>query len=656
MDLNDRLSKLQEVGTKLKGDFIGLDHEIDKILDNIKIWYCMPEVLTRPVIVNLWGMTGTGKTDLVRKLVKYLEFSHKFLEIQMDTDLMCGYTKVDSLKKAFLYSDIEKEEQGVVLLDEFQRFNSKDPLSGNVKQERYGDTWMLLSDGVFNVGATTYESDYNELMFDMQDRYEFLDKCITMAKEAKGKGKKENIREAEENLSKPIELYYAKYVKKSMSLKESVADIKKLNLKGLISLCKENFDRLVSSEGGEYEKTLIFVCGNLDDAYSMSANVADADVDADMLHKYSRNINVVDIKKSLFCLFRPEQVSRLGSNHVIYPCLSSSNYRDIIRKNLRGYQEKIFEAVGVPFEYSEGIVALLYKNFVFPAQGVRPVFSGVNSFLSKVSPPLLFYSINEKDKAGISLRADGGVISAAIKGETLKVEYEFDIDIIKSNICTDKKVIYGVHEAGHALVYALLFKWSPKFINTEITNFDGAYIIPNDLFNNKKNSLDTVKVYLAGTVAEEIVAGEMLKTSGCSSDISRATADICRMVRKLGMDSLTGNYCYGNEEDVAYSGITDFDKTNIIVEKMLNDCMEETKTLLNDNRHLLIELTDELLKVKKMNSEEFYTLMAKHIPGLQFVEPLDFSADEEIIDNYEEKYEEFKGTMINEDRVSQIDI
>src|SRR5271166_4596400 len=79
-----RKEKLEEVRIALKNKFIGIDEVIDKIIDNISLWYLTPEIQFKPLIVSLWGITGVGKTDLVRQLVKLLDFTDKFIEIQMD--------------------------------------------------------------------------------------------------------------------------------------------------------------------------------------------------------------------------------------------------------------------------------------------------------------------------------------------------------------------------------------------------------------------------------------------------------------------------------------------------------------------------------------------------------------------------------------------
>src|SRR5438874_8494580 len=72
-ELRKKNDKLLVVGNELKTQFIGLDDTIDQIISAVRVWYLMPELMTRPIIINLWGLTGTGKTSLVRKFVQLIQ-------------------------------------------------------------------------------------------------------------------------------------------------------------------------------------------------------------------------------------------------------------------------------------------------------------------------------------------------------------------------------------------------------------------------------------------------------------------------------------------------------------------------------------------------------------------------------------------------------
>ena len=47
--------------TQLKNEFVGIDGIIDELADVILPWWLFPENQLRPLIINLWGMTGSGR-------------------------------------------------------------------------------------------------------------------------------------------------------------------------------------------------------------------------------------------------------------------------------------------------------------------------------------------------------------------------------------------------------------------------------------------------------------------------------------------------------------------------------------------------------------------------------------------------------------------
>ena len=65
MTRSEKTKFLKEISKTLKNEFVGLDGIVDQIIQSVTPWYVTPEIITRPVIVSLWGMTGTGKTSIV---------------------------------------------------------------------------------------------------------------------------------------------------------------------------------------------------------------------------------------------------------------------------------------------------------------------------------------------------------------------------------------------------------------------------------------------------------------------------------------------------------------------------------------------------------------------------------------------------------------
>jgi MoxR-like ATPase len=118
--IRSRKETLEQIKVRLKQDFVGIDPIIDNLLDYIQIWYLMPEILSRPIVVCLWGMTGVGKTDLVRKLVRYLNYQDRFCEVELgNSDNTSWYSSVASILGA---NGLTDGKPAIVLFDEIQRF------------------------------------------------------------------------------------------------------------------------------------------------------------------------------------------------------------------------------------------------------------------------------------------------------------------------------------------------------------------------------------------------------------------------------------------------------------------------------------------------------------------------------------------------------
>src|SRR5271157_99496 len=154
--LAKRKKELEQVAKQLKTEFFGLDLIIDKVISSVYAWYVFPELIKRPVIVNLWGMTGVGKTQLVRRLSALLGFGSKFVEIQMDGTSGGSSFRQDSICSV-LSNCIDEGEAGILLLDELQRFRTVDDTGGDVKVDRFQDVWMLLSDGKFAANSDMFQ-------------------------------------------------------------------------------------------------------------------------------------------------------------------------------------------------------------------------------------------------------------------------------------------------------------------------------------------------------------------------------------------------------------------------------------------------------------------------------------------------------------------
>ncbi len=87
MDLkNEFLEKrnlLEDARQILKSEFIGIDKIIDEVIESISSWYILSDIQEKPVVINLWGLTGVGKTSLVNRLVELIDFSNRFFKFDL---------------------------------------------------------------------------------------------------------------------------------------------------------------------------------------------------------------------------------------------------------------------------------------------------------------------------------------------------------------------------------------------------------------------------------------------------------------------------------------------------------------------------------------------------------------------------------------------
>ena len=150
--LNQRLAEgqaqLAAIAAELKTELFGIDEVIDRVIESVRAWYVLPEIIKRPVIFCLWGLTGTGKTQLTRALTHKLGFCDRFVEVQMDGfSNGAGWYKPDSISGMLGESGIVEGEPGILLLDEFQRYRTIDNKRNDIKVARYQDVWGLLRTG-----------------------------------------------------------------------------------------------------------------------------------------------------------------------------------------------------------------------------------------------------------------------------------------------------------------------------------------------------------------------------------------------------------------------------------------------------------------------------------------------------------------------------
>jgi hypothetical protein len=616
--LHDRLVhknlKLQEIAAQLKTELFGIDPVIDRAIESVRAWYILPELVTRPVIVCLWGLTGTGKTQLVRLLAQLLGFYDRFIEVQMDGFSNGASARGPQTLSALLAkSGIREGEPGILALDEFQRFRTLDNKRAEVRVERYHDVWTLLSDGRMPP-ALSLLSDLEASM--AEAAYE--------AERAEAPAGKYRFR---------LSHWEAIELQRTLKLDAPLLEI--------MAWAPEQIEHKMRSfrESGQplwetdYSRLLIFVCGNLDEMYDeIATSVDDCDSDADTLHGMTSKLSVIDVKQALNSRFKPEQVARLGNEHIIYPSLSRRAYEQLIEQGCARYVHEALVGSGLHFSIDAGVHAQIYANSVFPAQGTRPLFSSLHAILGSGLARAALWALERGANPGdtVGLTADDRNLIAHWRGQSQAVSAPFEINGLRQRNNPDFRALLAVHEAGHGLVHALLFGRAPQEIKINVASFEGGYnAYTARKVWSRKNLLDSICTSLAGRAAEFLVFGPELASSGAESDLRKATESAARMLRHLGHGDRIGrtDVSVNSEENL----LTDVDTSNLAIEALLHGQHERAAELLTAHRAVLLALVDELLAYGQVTPAKF-----GEVTGLPLAAP------EDALDPYAQKLADFR--------------
>lgn len=619
--IKKRSEKLEQAKIYLKKEFIGIDDIIDKFINSVKIWYILPEVQSRPLIVNLWGITGVGKTDLVRKFVNFIDFSDKFCEIQMDSK------DGDATVEDYLGTAIESNHmQGVLLLDEIQRFRTINKDGSENNSNKFQDLWMLLSDGIFQSNSKIKQELMKMLLeedyWEERDEVQKEEAKKKLSKETGAETTDEVIEQKRVNFKYKMAHWEASRLKKLLKLQEDVSSIMKLSKQEKLALVKDKLSNKETYTGQKYSKLLIIISGNLDEAFQMAKDVADSDVDADVYHEYSKTIDIIKIKKALKFRFKPEQIARFGNIHLIYPILSKASYNNIIKQKIASIIKEIKITHKISIKIDDSVYDVVYKNGVFPTQGVRPLMSTISAIVENSLPIFLFEYLNQDSKDIIKISCKDDYLFSTIGDKKITYVIPRVLDDIKEKQTVNHKSLVSVHEAGHAVAYAVLYKTAPIQIVSNTTNPDaGGFIGTHSNFGSKDNLIHNTIVSLAGRAAEEIIFGKNNITSGASSDYRHATSEIVSIVRKLGMDNFTATYTveFQNKD---YENVNN-EATNERVEALMKELYEKAVVLIKDNKEFLLKTASDLFNKQKLEPEEFQKIAKYFIGDIQIVNAKD---------------------------------
>ena len=190
-----------------------------------------------------------------------------------------------------------------------------------------------------------------------------------------------------------------------------------------------------------------------------------------------------------------------------------------------------------------------------------------------------------------------------------------------------KKWLVAYHEAGHAIVGALMPDYDPvqKISIIPRGNAGGlTFFTPSEErmesgLYSRAYLQNQMAVALGGRVAEEIVYGEDQVTTGASNDLQQVASTARQMITRFGMSDKLGPVALGRAQGGMFLGRDiaaerDFSEdTASTIDQEVSDLVDvaykrATKVLV-DNRPVLDELAELLVEQETVDAEELQELL-----------------------------------------------
>ena len=218
-----------------------------------------------------------------------------------------------------------------------------------------------------------------------------------------------------------------------------------------------------------------------------------------------------------------------------------------------------------------------------------------------------------------------------------------ELSRLKQRANADFRALLAVHEAGHALLYGLLFGRAPQEVKINIASFEGGYNSFAGLkVTTRQNALDMMCVGLAGRVAEELVFGEMACTTGAEQDYKQATAESARYVRHHGIGARISRTDTTVEMDRHINA--DVEPSNAASEALLQARYQRAQALLQGHQGALSALVAALMDHGMIAPEEMQALMAAQGLALAVPQASGSAEDALVLEPFAERLAQFQRT------------
>lgn len=194
----------------------------------------------------------------------------------------------------------------------------------------------------------------------------------------------------------------------------------------------------------------------------------------------------------------------------------------------------------------------------------------------------------------------------------------------------NEKKLTAYHEAGHAIVGRSVPSHDPVYKVSIIPRGRALgvtmFLPEEDRLSYSRERLESqVSSLFGGRIAEELIFGADMVTTGASNDIERATEIARNMVTKWGLSQKLGPMSYSDDEGEVFLGHS-VTQHKSVSDETAHTIDEEVRSIVDRNyaraKRILEEQTDKLhamaealIKFETIDSEQIDAIMAGKEPG-----------------------------------------
>lgn len=457
----------------------GLERQTSEILTKIATYMDYQRAFTSPLVINLWGPTGTGKSQMVRMLVQKLGLKKTFFSLNASNSSSStwGETLKEIAEKLGSDYTPEVDDDELTLGDLIlgsSTHNLFESSTDDKPSRRHGLKWPI------------------ELSGDLDPVVLFIDEF-------------QNARALDQNHN---EL-----------------------LRGDINEIWGLLDEGVQFLTGVYHPTIIFTAGNIELSDAEEVEHWKGAFEEDEGGHY---MPLGYIQQALSRRFRPEMIARLRTNHYYFGPITRDVARKIANRELHQFNDALFEAFDIhTLSWCTTFIDELLDEFNLKGMGARGVESIINQKItSRLHEWILSVKQAGQDPAHIlsfDITGNRKQVTVTIEiedGDTHEIRYSIaEPNPRPKTINHDQLAIQAIHEAGHAVSSYLLMGIAPSLIKIGIRSGQHAGFVdlrPEQNYITKQVLFENLVIKLAGFMAERIHFGRENMSAGATSDLNSA--------------------------------------------------------------------------------------------------------------------------------------